>query len=198
MDNKKCYKLDLQMFADRGEGTSPEDVQQVEEPIQTTFTQEDIDQAVQKAIDEAKKKWQSELENQKSEAEKLANMSETQKKKYQEEKRLKDLDEREAAISKRELTAQAKDMLADKGLPIELAEILIYKDAETCSKSIEAVSKAFQSAVEKAVENRIKGGDPIKKAPQSTGITVESIKKMSAAEINANWDEVQRVLKENR
>lgn len=192
MIEKQRYKLNLQTFADDEENDAEND------QTQTSFTQEDIDQAVQSAIAEERKRWQNELDNQKSEAEKLANMSEAQKKKYQEEKRLKDLDEREAAINRRELTAQAKDMLADKGLPIELAEILDYKDAETCSGSIEAVSKAFQSAVEKAVENRIKGGEPIKKAPQNTGITVESIKKMSASEINANWDEVQRVLKENR
>ena len=125
-------------------------------------------------------------------------MTESQKKKYQEEKKLKNLDDREAAVTRRELTAQAKDTLADKGLPIEFADILNYKDAESCNSSIEVVEKVFQNAVEKAVEERIKGGKPPKKVPGDKGITVESIKEMSPAEINANWDEVQRVLKENK
>ena len=93
----------------------------------------------------------------------------------------------------------AKEQLADKGLPVTLAEILNFSDAESCNKSIETVEKAFQAAVEKAVEDRIKGGKPIKKAPSSSaGITVDSIKSMTAEEINANWDEVQNVLKANR
>ena len=90
--------------------------------------------------------------------------SNSEKKKYQEEKRIKDLDDREAAITRRELTAQAKVQLADKGIPTELAEILILTDADSCKKSIETVEKAFQTAVQRAVEERIKGREPMKKA----------------------------------
>ena len=121
-------------------------------------------------------------------------MSEKEKKKYQEEKRIKELDDREAAITRRELTAQAKVQLADKGIPTELAEILNLTDAESCKKSIEIVEKAFQSAVEKAVEEKIKGNAPMKKVPGNTTISLESIKNMSAKEINENWDEVQKIM----
>lgn len=61
------------------------------------------------------------------------------------------------AITRRELTAQAKVQLADKGIPTELAEILNLTDAESCKKSIEIVEKAFQTAVEKAVEEKQNG-----------------------------------------
>ena len=109
----------------------------------------------------------------------------------------KELDDREAAITRRELTAQAKVQLADKGIPTELAEILNLTDAESCKKSIETVEKAFQTAVEKAVEEKIKGNAPIKKVPGSnTTITLESIKNMSSKEINENWDEIQKLMKE--
>ena len=70
---------------------------------------------------------------------------------------------REAEITKRVSTAQAKIQLADKGIPTELAEILNFKDAESCKKSIEIVEKAFQQAVAKAVDEKIKGGKPIGK-----------------------------------
>ena len=93
------------------------------------------------------------------------------------DKRIKDLENRETAITRRELIAQAKEQLADKGLPITLAEILNFTDAESCNKSIETVEKAFQSAVEKAVEDRIKGGKPIKKATDDKTTDAELIYK---------------------
>ncbi len=207
--NKFLIPLNIQLFAEKTndevanneeniEGQDDHEDKNNDQDKPKTFTQQDVDKIVQGRIAKERKSWQKELEDQKTEAEKLAGMTESQKKKYQEEKKLKNLDDREAAVTRRELTAQAKDTLADKGLPIEFADILNYRDAESCNSSIEVVEKVFQNAVEKAVEERIKGGKPPKKVPSDKGITVESIKEMSPAEINANWDEVQRVLKENR
>ena len=207
--NKFLIPLNIQLFAEKTNdevGNNEEDIEgqddhedkNNDQDKPKTFTQQDVDKIVQGRIAKERKSWQKELEDQKTEAEKLAGMTESQKKKYQEEKKLKNLDDREAAVTRRELTAQAKDTLADKGLPIEFADILNYRDAESCNSSIEVVEKVFQNAVEKAVEERIKGGKPPKKVPSDKGITVESIKEMSPAEIKANWDEVQRVLKENR
>lgn len=207
--NRFLIPLNIQLFAEKSDEEAENNKEDIEgqdghednnndQDKPKTFTQEDVDKIVQGRIAKERKSWQKELEDQKTEAEKLAGMTESQKKKYQEEKKLKNLDDREAAVTRRELTAQAKDTLADKGLPIEFADILNYKDAESCNSSIEVVEKVFQNAVEKAVEERIKGGKPPKKVPGDKGITVESIKEMSPAEINANWDEVQRVLKENR
>lgn len=207
--NRFLIPLNIQLFAEKSDDEAENSKKNIEgqdghedknndQEKPKTFTQEDVDKIVQGRIAKERKSWQKELEDQKTEAEKLAGMTESQKKKYQEEKKLKNLDDREAAVTRRELTAQAKDTLADKGLPTEFADILNYKDAESCNSSIEIVEKVFQNAVEKAVEERIKGGKPPKKVPGDKGITVESIKEMSPAEINANWDEVQRVLKENR
>ena len=207
--NRFLIPLNIQLFAEKSDEEAENNKEDIEgqdghedknndQEKPKTFTQEDVDKIVQGRIAKERKSWQKELEDQKTEAEKLAGMTESQKKKYQEEKKLKNLDDREAAVTRRELTAQAKDTLADKGLPTEFADILNYKDAESCNSSIEIVEKVFQNAVEKAVEERIKGGKPPKKVPGDKGITVESIKEMSPAEINANWDEVQRVLKENR
>lgn len=202
-----AYPLNLQLFAeddagdnDQNDSSENEDGGDDESQEQTkTFTQDEVDNIIKGRLAKERKSWEKQLVDQQTEAEKLASMSEKEKKQYQEQKRAKDLEAREAAITRRELTAQAKEQLADKGLPVTLAEILNFSDAESCSKSIETVEKAFQTAVEKAVEERIKGGKPIKKAPSSSsGITVDSIKSMTAEEINANWDEVQNVLKANK
>lgn len=174
MKKKFMFPLDIQLFADDNsgddsgnddQGTGQDNQDSGEGGQETkTFTQEELDKIVQGRIAKERKAWEKQLEEQQTEAQKLETMSEKEKKKYQEEKRIKDLDDRQAAITRRELTAQAKVQLADKGIPTELAEILILTDADSCKKSIETVEKAFQSAVEKAVEEKIKGREPIKKA----------------------------------
>lgn len=175
MKKKFMFPLDIQLFADdnSGDGSGNDDDQGTGQDNQDsgeggqetkTFTQEELDKIVQGRIAKERKAWEKHLEDEKTEAQKLETMSEKEKKKYQEEKRIKDLDDREAAITRRELTAQAKVQLADKGIPTELAEILILTDADSCKKSIETVEKAFQTAVQRAVEERIKGREPMKKA----------------------------------
>ncbi len=175
MKKKFMFPLDIQLFADdkSGDGSGNDadqgpgqDNQDSGEGGQETktFTQEELDKIVQGRIAKERKAWEKHLEDEKTEAQKLETMSEKEKKKYQEEKRIKELDDREAAITRRELTAQAKVQLADKGIPTELAEILNLTDAESCKKSIETVEKAFQTAVQRAVEERIKGREPMKKA----------------------------------
>ena len=67
-------------------------------------------------------------------------------------------------ITLEELMAEAKNTLTEKKLPLGLAEILNYTDAESCKSSMAAVEKAFQEAVEAAVEEKLKGGKPPKKA----------------------------------
>ena len=175
MKKKFMFPLDIQLFADdnSGDGSGNDDDQGTGQDNQDsgeggqetkTFTQEELDKIVQGRIAKERKAWEKHLEDEKTEAQKLETMSEKEKKKYQEEKRIKELDDREAAITRRELTAQAKVQLADKGMPTELAEILNLTDAESCKKSIETVEKAFQTAVQRAVEERIKGREPMKKA----------------------------------
>lgn len=175
MKKKFMFPLDIQLFADDNsgdvsgndddQGTGQDNQDSGEGGQETkTFTQEELDKIVQGRIAKERKAWEKHLEDEKTEAQKLETMSEKEKKKYQEEKRIKELDDREAAITRRELTAQAKVQLADKGIPTELAEILNLTDAESCKKSIEIVEKAFQTAVEKAVEEKIKGREPMKKA----------------------------------
>lgn len=172
MKKKFMFPLDIQLFADDNsgdvsgndddQGTGQDNQDSGEGGQETkTFTQEELDKIVQGRIAKERKAWEKHLEDEKTEAQKLETMSEKEKKKYQEEKRIKELDDREAAITRRELTAQAKVQLADKGIPTELAEILNLTDAESCKKSIEIVEKAFQTALEKAVEEKIKGNAPI-------------------------------------
>lgn len=125
--------------------------------------QSEFDKRVSKALETAKGKWesdyQSKLEEAKTEAEKLAKMNADQKVQYEQQKQMSELEKREKDITTRELKATAYETLAEKGLPKELIEILNYADADACNKSIEAVEKAFQTSVEKAVNEKLRGSN---------------------------------------
>ena len=127
-----------------------------------TFTQKDVDKLIQDRLAREQSKWEKRVQDERTEAEKLAKMNAEQKAKYAEEKRAAELEKRERDITTRELRATAYETLAEKNLPKELVDILNYESAETCNKSIEAVEKAFQSAVEKAVNDKLRGGNPPK------------------------------------
>lgn len=171
----------LQFFADPGgNGGGPEggdDNGARTEPVSfddflaEEGNQAEFDRRVQKAVNtavtNAQEKWQALADDKLSEAEKLAKMTKDEQKTYMQNKRDKELSDREAAVTRSELMAEAKNNLSDEGLPVELAEVLNYTDADACKKSMETVKKAFQTAVEKAVDEKLKGGKPPKKAPET-------------------------------
>lgn len=131
--------------------------------------QAEFDRRVQKALGTAKEKWTALMDDKLSEADKLAKMNKEEKAEYLRQKQEKELKDREAAITRRELMAEAKNTLAEKKLPVGLAEVLNYADADSCNQSMAAVEKAFQEAVQAAVEEKLKGGTPPKKAPSDEG-----------------------------
>ena len=184
---KKIFPMTLQLFAEgdgdgagggnvsgagaSGEGTNNEQLS-FDGFLAQEGNQAEFDRRVQKAIDtavsNAQQKWQALTDDKLSEAEKLAKMNKEEKAAYMQRKKEKELSDRESAVARKELMAEAKNTLAEKKLPAGLAEVLNYTNAESCNKSIDAVEKAFQAAVEAAVQERLKGGEP-PKTPPNTG-----------------------------
>ncbi|HAT4103713.1 TPA: DUF4355 domain-containing protein [Clostridium perfringens] len=147
-----------------GEGTEGnEGDKSFDDVLKDKRYQSEFDKRIAKALETAKSKWETEkateLENAKTEAEKLAKMNAEQKAKYAEQKRIAELEKREKDITTRELKAQAYETLAEKNLPKELIGTLNFENAETCNASIEAVEKAFQNAVAKAVNDKLRGSE---------------------------------------
>lgn len=176
-------KMNLQLFAEPGPSDPTPEPPKADPPkaeptdpapsfddvLKNKDYQAEFDRRVQKGIDtalaKAQEKWQVLTDDKLSEAEKLAKMTKEEKTQYLAQKQEKALAAREADITRRELMAEAKNTLAEKKLPVGLAEVLNYSDADTCSKSIDAVEKAFQEALQAAVDEKLKGGTPPKKAP---------------------------------
>lgn len=136
--------------------TSSDDAKPAEEKL---YTQAELDELLKAERENAEKKL--------AEAKKLSEMSESDRAAYSRKLIDKELAEREAAVAKRELTADALDMLAEAGLPKQLAACLNYANRDECEASIEVVRTAFEGAVSAAVNERIRGRIP-KFSPAST------------------------------
>lgn len=175
-------KMNLQFFAEPAPEPAPDpepapqpepapepQPQSFDDLLQNKDYQAEFDRRVQKALGTAKEKWTALMDDKLSEADKLAKMNKEEKAEYLRQKQEKELKDREAAITRRELMAEAKNTLAEKKLPVGLAEVLNYADADSCNQSMAAVEKAFQEAVQAAVEEKLKGGTPPKKAPSDEG-----------------------------
>lgn len=122
------------------------------------------------ALANAKAEWEKQVQAEKEEAARVAKMNADEKANHEREKQDKALAEREAAIAKREMTADAIEKLAAKGLPTELHKCLDYTSTESCEASFDAVVSAFNAAVEKQVNDKLRGGTP-PAAPAQAGST---------------------------
>ena len=123
-----------------------------------------VNKAIKTALANEKKRLEDLADEKITEAEKLAKMNDLEKKEYLQKKEAKDLARREAELNKRELTTQAKATLTEKGLPVDLADLLDYTDADTVKTSMETVIATYNGAVSAGVEAKLKGGKPPKAA----------------------------------
>ncbi len=94
------------------------------------------------------------------------------------------------------LTSKAIKIASDKSLPLNLVDFFIAQDEEATVNNLKVLEESFNKEVQKAVEKRLKneGYNPPKDTSGNT-LTLETIKNMSQAEINNNWDKVKEILK---
>lgn len=105
----------------------PQEMEATQE--EKTFTQEEVNEIVRRRLSKEREKFTSLMD------------SEGEKK----------LIEREKAVLKRELRADAMDKLKESGLPVSLADLLDYSDEESYTASFERVRGVFEPAIKEAV-----------------------------------------------
>lgn len=127
--------------------------------------QAEFDRRVQKAIETAKTKWQEINDAQKTEAEKLAKMNKEQKLEYEAQKERKEKENALARLNAYELKDQAIEIAKEKGVDISLLTYFNFETvkAEELKDKIDEISTAFNRAVEKAVNERLKEDTPTTK-----------------------------------
>ena len=217
--NDTKLNMNLQLLADEGGQEPPQEPSNETGGAeqQPPMSQEELNKLVEERAKEIasrnivkeKRKYKEMLEslqNDKAqlESEKLAKMSEAEKTAYQISelnKKLEDLQkqssEKEKAFEFERLTNQTKDLLVEKGLPGALANMVMAGadgEAEAIQKNIATLQEYVNQAIDAGVEARIKASSGTPKAVKSSkgGFTLDDIRKMSPAEINAHWDEISK------
>lgn len=149
-----------------------------DEFLKDSKNQAEFDRRVQKAIETAKANWQEVMDNEKSEAEKLAKMNKEQKLEYQAQKAEKEKTDALAELNAYKLKEQALKIASEKGLDVSLLNFFDFSTAKAdeINMKIDEISSAFNKAVEKAVNERLKEDTPISKngTPGSQPKTVPS------------------------
>lgn len=173
---RKEIGFDLQLFAEEGQEEEQEgehqDGQQGDQDKQKTYTEEEVQELIQKESDrrvtEAIKKreqalreeMEEKIRQEREEAERLAQLSEKEKEKELVEKQKQEIEKREREIKRKELLSDTKDILYEKGIPTKFAEVLVKEDAETTHKAINDFEEEWKQAIDQAVEEKLKGRTP--------------------------------------
>lgn len=136
-----------------------------------------INKAVQTAVANAQKKWQTLTDSKVSEAEKLAQMTSEEKEKYRADKAEKELADLKRQIALGDMAKTARKMLADEqvSIPDEIIMNLVSDDAEKTKEAVEGFSKAFKEAVNAAVKEALRGNPPKAGAGGAKPITKDEI-----------------------
>lgn len=135
------------------------------------FTQEDVDRTVESRLARERKKYDKELDRRIAEYDRQAKLSEEEREAERRAQSERELAEKELQITLRENLFNAKNVLIEKGISHELAELVVDADVEKQEQNIATLEKQFGKAVEAAVAERLKGSTP--KAPQDSASSAQ-------------------------
>lgn len=151
-----------------------------------TYTEEEVRALLQqegdRRVTQALNKQRKEMEKKQAEADKLREMDETQRREYEYNKKVEELEqkEREFAIAQNKL--EASKVLSNRGLPVEFVDYVVADDADTMMNNIETFDKAFKAAVADEVAKRIAQPTPKTGSAQQGGLTKEQFRKLNLAQ----------------
>ena len=151
-----------------------------------TYTQEEVDKLLQQETDRrvtsALKKQQQKFENERAEAEKLRDMDEAQKKEYEFQKRVAELEAKEKEFALTQNKLSASKVLADRGLPVQFVDYIVAEYAETMMTNINDFEKAWKAALADAVNARLATPAPKGSSVSQTGMTKEQFAKLTVSQ----------------
>lgn len=152
---------------ERDESQSQGQDEQTQQEDEKKYTDKEVDEIVKKRLAREKKKQEEEIAEalrEADEARKLAEMDEDKKREYEHQKMAEELAALKADKVRSEMSATARKMLAEQNITVSdgIVHSLITEDAESTKANIDAFAAAFNDAVNKEVEARLKGQTPKK------------------------------------
>lgn len=204
--------ISMQYFADEtvtepvaeptAEPTEPTKEPTFDDMLANKAYQSEFDKRVAKALESAKTKWDAEEKARAEEAEKVAKMKAEEKAEYERKKAEKLLADREAAVTKRELKAGAIDILVERELPVEIAELLDYSDVNARDTTLEKTVEAVNKIAEKIAISRQRGAVPKSGTPNTgkpyDGMTIDELSARMEAYPNEHDAIVQAIRDRNK
>lgn len=159
-----------------------------------TYTEEELqaqiqsttDKRVSQALKTAQDKWESEfkakLEAEKSEAEKLGAMTADERAKAEFEAERAQFEEDRKTYQREKLELATVKELSASNLPTEFSGYVLADSADEIKSNIETFKTQWQTAIETAVNERLKGKTPKAQTGAITSITKEQFNKMGYKE----------------
>jgi len=112
----------------------------------------------------------------------------------EEQKRLKDLEQKLASVEnarvRETLRNKALSKLTENGLPTQLADLVVGKDEESTMSKLDMIQQLWDNGMKQQVENKFKenGRQPAESPNKAEKLTKEQIAKMSPEKINELFD----------
>lgn len=177
-------RIPMQFFAeDPPAGGSSEPPAVTLEQVFSAFSPEDIlgadsmksalekhtKTAAEKAVSQARAKWEKEQLENLDESKKLEKMTAAEREKYRFEKEKAEFAEQKAAFEHSQLEISVGSELQKRGLPAGFAKYLTADNAENSKARLDEFEQAFNSALSAAVDSKLRGGAPRKRRRRRTG-----------------------------
>lgn len=168
------------------------EIEQVKEETKT-FTEEEVqkliqaesDKRVNQALEKKQADWKAQYESNLEEEKRKAAMSEEDKWKEELKKQMDSFNAEKEEFKKVQLKALTLENLAKESLPAEMATFIIGADEETTLENIANFKVAWADALQKEVNERLKGNTPktgAKRIPGESEISKDDFKKMTYTE----------------
>lgn len=176
-----------------------------DEPKMVQMTQEQLDKLISDRLARQERKLNEQFNkrlDEMSEAQKLAQMSEEERKEHDYAKRLEELTNREKALqekenayNKQQYKAEIQRQLNEAGLP-DISDTLVGLEAEVVKAQIDTMKQSFEAHVNASIQAKIQNSASTPTVPQKEAqlLTIEQIQSLSVEEYNANKDLVQKSL----
>lgn len=144
------------------------------DPQVKTFTQEEVDDIINKRLTRAETKFNEKLAEL-TEAQKLQNMSDEERKQAEIEKALAELEEYKSKSARYEMGRVATTLLTEHKVPVteKVLDLVVGADAETTKANIEAFVGIVNETASAMVTDKLRGNTP--KASTSQALTKEEI-----------------------
>lgn len=130
--------------------------------VEAKFTQEQVDEIINKRLARERAKFAEQLESKVNEAERLAKLNEEERK--QEELRIqqeqfdnerKQFEEMKRQFERTQLLNETQKQLGERDLPIDVAEMLIGANADETKANIDKFEAKWAESLQKAINDKL-------------------------------------------